>query len=83
MMNKLYIASKGVNLEILAKLLNSVARKYDCHVGYDKQENSLEFIGDESYWRHIAEETMAFIFPKSEMVPVTANNASAHPSCMG
>jgi len=69
MMNKLYIASKNVNLEILAKLLNSVAEKYDCFVKYDKQENSLEFIGDKSYWRHIVEEMMAFFFPKGAMTP--------------
>ena len=72
MMNKLYIVSKNVNLEILAKLLNSIAEKYDCFVKYDKQENSLEFIGDKSYWRHIVEEMMAFFFPQNAMAPATA-----------
>jgi len=71
MMNKLYIASKNVNLEILAKLLNSVAEKYDCFVRYDKLENSLEFIGDKSYWRHIIEEMMAFFFPQDALTPAT------------
>ena len=71
MKNKLYIASKNVNLEILAKLLNSVAEKYDCFVRYDKIENSLEFIGEKTYWRHIVEEMMAFIFPKSAMPPTS------------
>jgi len=72
MKNKLYIASKNVNLEILAKLLNSVAEKYDCYVKYNKQENSLEFIGDRSYWRHIVEELMTFFFPENAMTPATA-----------
>ena len=63
MMRKIFIASKDVNLEIMAKLLNSVANKYDCHFGYDWQENSLQFIGDEAYRRPIAEEVMAYFFP--------------------
>ena len=64
MMNKLYIASKNVNMEILAKLLNSVAEKYECFVRYNQDENSLSFLGDESYWRHIVEEMMEMFFPK-------------------
>ena len=71
MMKKVYIASKNVNLEILAKLLNSVAEKYDCYVKYNKQENSLEFVGDRSYWRHIVEELMTFFFPLNAMTPST------------
>ena len=67
MMNKLYIASQNVNLEIVAKLLNSVAEKYGCHVRYVKEENSLKFIGDETYWAHIIEELMEFFFPQMEM----------------
>ena len=69
MKNKLYIASKNVNLEILAKLLNSIAEKYDCFVKYDKQENSLKFIGDTSCWRHIVEEFLEWFFPQSMMAP--------------
>ena len=70
MMNKLYIASKNVNLEIIAKLLNSVAEKYGCYVRYNREENSLKFIGDESYWRHIVEELMEFFFPQMEKATV-------------
>ena len=72
MINKLYIASKNVNLEILAKLLNSVAEKYDCHVRYCKAENSLEFIGERSCWRHIVEEVMSFFFPQGAVAPAAA-----------
>lgn len=66
MMNKLYIASKNVNLEVIAKLLNSVAEKYGCFVRYNRRENSLKFIGDEDYWKHIVEEVMEFFFPQIE-----------------
>jgi hypothetical protein len=72
MRNKLYIASKNVNLEIVAKLLNSVAEKYGCYVRYEKQENSLKFVGEENYWAHIIEELMEFFFPQMEMAPVAA-----------
>ena len=72
MMNKLNIASKNVNLEILAKLLNSVAGKYDCFIKYDPCENRLEFIGDQSYWRHIVEEMMTFFFPKGAVPPAVS-----------
>ena len=70
MMNKLYIASKNVNLEIIAKLLNSVAEKYGCHVRYEKQENSLKFMGEENAWGHIIEELMEFFFPQMEPAAV-------------
>lgn len=73
MTNKMYIASKNVNLEILAKLLNSVAERYDCYVKYNKPENSLEFIGERSCWRHIVEEVMSFFFPNNAMAPAVVN----------
>jgi len=75
MVNKLNIASKNVNLEIVAKLMNSVARKYDCRVMYSRCENSLNFIGDTLYWRHIAEEMMEFFLPNTpmEQKPVVAS----------
>jgi hypothetical protein len=68
MMNKLYIASKNVNLEIIAKLLNSVAEKYGCYVRCEKRENSLKFMGDECHWVHIIEELMEFFSPQMEML---------------
>jgi hypothetical protein len=76
MMNKLYIASTNVNLEIIAKLLNSVAEKYGCYVRFEKRENSLKFIGDESYWGHIIEELMEFFFPQMEMTAAAIKVAS-------
>lgn len=78
MMNKLYITSKNVNLEIIAKLLNTVAEKYECHVRYEKRENSLKFMGEESYWVHIIEELMEFFFPQMEMAAATVKVESQH-----
>lgn len=75
MVDKLYIASKNVNLEIMAKLLNVVAKKYDCQVRYNLSENSLKFFGDESYWRHITEELLELIFPNSAMQLVPIGSA--------
>ena len=72
-MTELFIASKNVNLEIMAKLLNAVARKYDCYVQYISRDNSLKFHGEEACWRHIAEEVLAYFFPKTALGP-SANN---------
>ena len=47
-MKELFVTSKNVNLEILAKLLNSAAKKYDCYVQYLSCENSLKFHGEEA-----------------------------------
>lgn len=45
------------NLEILSKLMNSAAKKYDCRVTYDAENGALQFIGDRNLTRSIAEET--------------------------
>ena len=58
-MRKIPIVHHINNLEVLTKLLNSVARKYGCHVEYIADENRLRFIGDHACCRHIAEETLA------------------------
>jgi hypothetical protein len=71
-MKELFVTSKNVNLEILAKLLNSVAKKYDCYVQYLSCENSLKFHGEEACWRPIIEEVVAFFFPKAKTVPAMA-----------
>lgn len=73
-MKELFIASKNVNLEIVAKLINSVARKYDCYVQYISRDNSLKFHGEETCWRHIIEEVMAFFFPKDALAPAMARS---------
>ena len=72
MEHPVHIASINMNLEIVAKLLNSVARKYDCRVQYHADENRLSFRGDTEHWQHITEELLEQFFPVSAMtlVPV-------------
>ena len=60
--------TENVNLEIIAKLLNSVAEKYGCYVRCEKRENSLKFMGDESHWAHTIEELVEFFSLQMEMV---------------
>ncbi len=52
------------NLEILTKLLNSVAKKYGCRVEYMAEEDRIQFIGDMECCRYVTEKTLA-LFPKS------------------
>lgn len=61
-MGEIKIRKSINNLELIAKLMNSVAVKWDCRVKYDSQNNSLIFSGDDKYKQHVVEETMIF-FP--------------------
>lgn len=63
-MYKIPIVYKNRNLEILTKLLDSVAKKYGCHVEYVAEEESIRFTGDMDCCRHVTEETLA-LFPKT------------------
>lgn len=45
------------NLEIISKLMNSAAKKYDCRVTYDPENRSIQFYGNRDHKRSIAEET--------------------------
>ncbi len=58
------IIYRNTNLEILTKLLNSVAKKYGCTVEYIAADNRIRFSGDSNCCRHVTEETLAF-FPKT------------------
>ena len=49
------------NLEILSKLMNSVAKKCDCAVKYNAKNKSLVFTGDKKYKRLVVEETINFL----------------------
>lgn len=51
------------NLEIISKLLNSIAKKYHCSVKYQKSNQAFDFFGDKSYQNQIIEEFLS-IFPK-------------------
>lgn len=74
MENPLQIAVQNVNLEIMAKLLNSVARKYDCHVAYNTIENRLNFTGEEEIWKHIYEELVEHFLPESKTATARIRN---------
>ena len=63
-MHKIPIVYKNKNLEILTKLLNSVAKKYGCTVEYVAENDSIRFSGGMDCCRHVTEETLAF-FPKT------------------
>ena len=63
-MHKIPIVYKNKNLEILTKLLNSVAKKYGCTVEYVEENESIRFSGGVDCCRHVTEETLAF-FPKT------------------
>lgn len=65
MMEKIPIVVRNNNLEILAKMINSVAEKYECRVEYLADENRLIFHGDRDCCKHITEETLA-LFPSDD-----------------
>jgi len=58
--NGIKINEKNNNLELISKLMNSVAIKYDCTVKYDSEKDSLNFKGDDAFRKIIAEETLGF-----------------------
>ena len=58
-MNGIIINKKNNNLEIVSKLMDSVCGKYDCSVKYNSDQGTMDFIGDDIYKQHIAEETMS------------------------
>lgn len=55
------IHHQNENLELVSKIMNSVAVKYDCRVKYNRDANSLDFSGDDQLRRFIAEESLAFL----------------------
>lgn len=48
------------NLEIISKLMNSVAKRYGCRIKYDPSDRSLKYYGETSYQKYIAQETLSF-----------------------
>ncbi len=54
----------NTNLEVLTKLLNSVAQRYGCAVEYIAADNRIKFSGDSNCCRQVTEETLSF-FPKT------------------
>lgn len=63
-MRTVNIRHRDSNLEIISKLMNSVALQYDCRINYNEKENTLSFRGDDKYMRPIVEETISFFRSK-------------------
>jgi hypothetical protein len=59
-MNKIRVLRKINNLEIISKIMNSVAKQCDCRVRYDAEMGALHFDGDREYRKYIAEQTLSF-----------------------
>lgn len=49
------------NMEIFRKLLNSVAKKYDCGVQFHYDSGSLSFHGDKTCAHEIIRETLVMV----------------------
>jgi hypothetical protein len=45
------------NLELISKLMDSAAKKYNCRVTYDAANSAIQFSGNRDHTRTIAEET--------------------------
>lgn len=59
-MNKVRIVQKIDNLEIISKLMNSVAKQCNCRVKYSPEKGCLRFYGDQTCKKYIAEQTLSF-----------------------
>jgi hypothetical protein len=59
-MNKIRIFQKSNNLEIISKIMNSVAKQCDCRVRYDAKMGAIHFDGNSEYQKYIAEQTLSF-----------------------
>lgn len=59
-MDKIRIVRQVNNLEIISKLMNSVARQCDCRVKYSAKDKSIKFYGDADLQKYITEQTLSF-----------------------
>ncbi len=57
-MSMIKINHKNNNIELVSKLMNSVAVKYDCRVKYHPETETVSFHGNDACKPFIAEETM-------------------------
>lgn len=62
-MKEIPIIRKVNNMEIISKLLNSVAKQCDCRITYNPTKGSLIFSGDTTYQKYITEKTISFFRP--------------------
>ncbi|MGD9364637.1 MAG: hypothetical protein PVH87_03000 [Desulfobacteraceae bacterium] len=59
-MEQIRIVHRINNLEIISKLMNSVAKQCGCRVKYHHEDGMIRFYGDTAYQKYIVEETLAF-----------------------
>jgi len=59
-MEQVQIVNNVNNLEIISKLMNSVAKQYGCRVKYNPESGGIRFYGDASCQKYIVEETLSF-----------------------
>ncbi len=64
-MDLIPITRRNTNVEIVSKLMNSVAVKYDCDVKYFPETRMVRFSGDEAWKSAIVQETAA-MFTRSQ-----------------
>jgi hypothetical protein len=62
-MKEIPIIRKVNNMEIISKLLNSVAKQCDCRITYNPNKDLLVFSGDTTYQKYITEKTISFFQP--------------------
>ncbi|MBF0242593.1 MAG: hypothetical protein HQK64_08975 [Desulfamplus sp.] len=56
-MDTVKINHNNRTLEVLAKIMNSYATRYDCSVKYNAEHNCLNFYGEDIHKRAIAYDT--------------------------
>jgi hypothetical protein len=59
-MKEIHIVRQVNNLEIISKLMNSVAKQCDCRVKYSPEDESIRFYGDTDLQQYVTEQTLAF-----------------------
>jgi len=59
-MEEIRIVREINNLEIISKLMNSVAKQCDCRVKYSPEDKCIRFYGDTDLQQYITEETLSF-----------------------
>ena len=59
-MNAIKVTRRVNNLKIISKLMDTVAKRYQCRVRYNAVQNCLSFEGDPEARRHIIEQSVAY-----------------------
>ena len=60
-MDALNIERKSQNIEVLAKIANSLVKKYDCGVKFDGDSGQIFITGEDNCTEIVAEEVEEFL----------------------